>query len=108
MFMVINVQQWVYNSGYNNCTKMGDSFRVSNIADVVPSLVVFRKMAEQCCPYKTEVSKYAVSIPVISMRNMLKKSLEKDKKLELIHQEAFVTYIEINDNSFITVVAMES
>ena len=50
---------------------------------VNPYIEVFRKMAEQYYPDKTDVCKDAVSIPGISMAYVLNKSLEKNKKLEL-------------------------
>ena len=64
-------------------TTMGDWLRVYNVADVVPFIEAFRKMADQYYPDKINVCKDAVSIPGISMKFVLKKSLEKDKKLEL-------------------------
>ena len=67
----------------NNCTSMGDWLQVYNVADVVPFIEAFRKMAEQYYPDKIDVCKDAVSIPGISMTYVLNKSLEKDKKLEL-------------------------
>ena len=62
---------------------MGDWLRVYNVADVNLFIEVFRKMAEQYYPDKTDVCKDAVSIPGISMAYVLNKSLEKNKKLEL-------------------------
>ena len=56
---------------------MGDYLRVYNIPDVVPFIEALRKMTEQY--YYTR----EVSIPGISMTDMLNKSLEKNKKLEL-------------------------
>ena len=67
----------------NDCTTMGDWLRVYNVADVVPFIEAFRKMAEQYYPDKIDVCKDAVSIPGISMTYVLNKSLEKNKKLEL-------------------------
>ena len=67
----------------NDCTTMGDWLRVYNVADVVPFIEAFRKMAGQYYPDKIDVCKDAVSIPGISMTYVLNKSLEKNKKLEL-------------------------
>ena len=67
----------------NDCTTMGDWLRVYNVADVVPFIENFRKMAGQYYPDKIDVCKDAVSIPDISMTYVLNKSLEKSKKLEL-------------------------
>ena len=89
-----------------DCTKMGDWLRVYNIADVVPFIEAFRKMVEQYYPDNIDVCKDAVSIPGISMTYVLNKSLEKNKKLELIHQGAFATYVKINEKSSSTVVVM--
>ena len=44
-----------------------DWLRVHNVADVVPFIKTFRKMAEQYYPDKIDVCKGAVSIPGISM-----------------------------------------
>ena len=62
---------------------MGDWLRVYNVADVVPFIEGFRKMAGQYYPDKTDVCKDTVSIPGISMTYVLNKSLEKYKGLEL-------------------------
>ena len=67
----------------NDCTTMGDWLRVYNVADVVPFIEAFRKMAEQYYSDKIDVCKDAVSIPGISMTYVLNKSLEKNKGLEL-------------------------
>ena len=67
----------------NDCTTMGDWLRVYNVADVVPFIEAFRKMAGQYYSDKIDVCKDAVSIPGISMTYVLIKSLEKNKKLEL-------------------------
>ena len=67
----------------NNCTIMKDWLRVYNVADVVPFIEVFRKMAEQYYPDKIDVSRETVSIPDILMTYVLNKSLKKNKKLEL-------------------------
>ena len=67
----------------NDCTTIGDLRRVCNVADDVPFLKTFRKMAEQYFPDKIDVCKDAVSITGISMTYVLNKSLEKNKKLEL-------------------------
>ena len=62
---------------------MGDWPQVYNVADVVPFIEAFRKMAEQCYPDKIDVFKDAVSISGISMTYVLNKSFEKNKGLEL-------------------------
>ena len=62
---------------------MGEWLRVYNVADVVPFIEAFKKMAGEYYPYKIDVCKDAVSIPGISMTYVLNKSLEKNKKLEL-------------------------
>ena len=62
---------------------MGDWLWVYNVADVVPFIEAFRKMAEKYYTDKTDVCKDAVSIPGISMPYVLNKSLEKNKRLEL-------------------------
>ena len=67
----------------NDCTTMGDWLRVYNVADVVPFIEAFRKMAEQYYPDKIDVCKDAVSILGMLMTYVLNKSLEKNKKLEL-------------------------
>ena len=67
----------------NDCITMGDWLRVYNVADVVPFIEAFRKMAEQYYPDKIDVCKDAVSIRGISMTYVLNKSLEKTKALEL-------------------------
>ena len=67
----------------NDCTTMGDWLRIYNVADVVPFIEAFRKMAGQYYPDKIDVCKDAVSIPGISITYVLNKSLEKKKKLEL-------------------------
>ena len=67
----------------NDITTMDDWLRVYNVADVVPFIDIFKKMAEQYYPDKIDVCKDAVSIPGISMIYVLNKSLEKDKGLEL-------------------------
>ena len=59
---------------------MGDWLRVYNVADVVPFIEAFRKMAGQYYPDKIDVCKDAVSIPGISMTYVLNKSLEKKQK----------------------------
>ena len=51
----------------NDCTTMGGWLRVYNVADVVPFIETFGKMAEQYYPDKNDVCKDAVSIPGISM-----------------------------------------
>ena len=67
----------------NDCTTVGDWLRVYNVADVAPFIEAFRKMAGQYYLDKVDVCKDAVSIQGISMAYVLKKSLEKNKKLEL-------------------------
>ena len=62
---------------------MGDWLRVYNAPDVVPFIEAFRKMTGQYYPDKIDVYKDAVSILGISMTYLLKKFLEKSKKLEL-------------------------
>ena len=79
----------------NDCTTMLDWLRVYNVADVVPFIEAFKKMAEQYHPDKIDVCKDAVGIPDISMTYMLNKSLEKTKGLSYIHQGVFVTYVGI-------------
>ena len=64
----------------NNCIKMGDRLRVYNVADVVPFIKVFRKMAGQYYLDKTNECSDAVSIPGISMTYVLNKSLEKKQR----------------------------
>ena len=61
----------------NDCTTMGDWLRVYNVADVVPFIEAFRKMAGQYFPDKIVVCKGAVIIPGISMTYVLNKCLEK-------------------------------
>ena len=89
----------------NDCTTMGDWLRVYNVADVVPFIEAFRKMAGQYYPDKIDVCKDAVSIPGISMTYVLNKSLEK-KYLSYIHQGTFSIYVEIYEKSSSTVVVM--
>ena len=67
----------------NDCTTMGDWLCVYNVADVVPFIEAFRKMAGQYYPDKIDVCKDAVGIPGISMAYVLNKSLEKYKRIEL-------------------------
>ena len=67
----------------NDCTTVGDWLQVYNVADVVPFVEAFSEMAGQNYPDKIDVCKDAVSIPGISMTYVLKKSLEKNKRLEL-------------------------
>ena len=52
----------------NDCTTMGDWLRVYDVADVVPLIKAFRKMAGQYYPDKIDVCKDAVSIPGIDIR----------------------------------------
>ena len=80
----------------NDCATMSNWLRVYNVADVVPFIEAFRKMAEQYYLDKIDVCKDAVSIPGISMTYALNKSLKKKTKGSgYIHQEAFLTYFEI-------------
>ena len=65
----------------NDCTTMGDCLRVYNVADIVPFIGAFRKMAGQYYPDKIDVCKDAISIPGISMTYVLNKTLEENKKL---------------------------
>ena len=67
----------------NDCTTVGDWLQVYNVADVVPFVEAFSEMAGQNYPDKIDICKDAVSIPGISMTYVLKKSLEKNKRLEL-------------------------
>ena len=86
---------------------MGDWLRVYDVVDVVPFLETFRKIAGQYYPGQIDACKDAVSIPGISMTEVLNKSLEKKtKNLSYIHQGAFVTYGEIYEKSSSTVVVM--
>ena len=75
---------------------MGDWLRVYNIADVVPFIGAFKKMAGQYYPDKIDIWKEAVNIPGISVTYVLKKSLEKTKSLSYVHKGAFVIYVEIS------------
>ena len=68
----------------NDCTTMGDWLRIYNVADVVPFIEAFRKMAGQYYPDKIDVCKDTVSIPDISMTYVLNKSLAKNKGLKVI------------------------
>ena len=78
---------------------MGDWLRLYNVADVVPFIETFRKMAEHYYPDKIDVCKNAVSILGISMTYVLNKFLKKTKSLSYIHRGAFVTYVEIYGKS---------
>ena len=60
----------------NDCTTMGDWLQVYYVADVVPFIEAFRKIAEQYYPDKIDVCKDPVSIPGISVTYVLNKSLE--------------------------------
>ena len=62
---------------------MGDWLRMYNVADVFSFIEAFRKMGGQYYPDKIDVCKDEVSILGISMKYVLNKSLEKNKKLEL-------------------------
>ena len=59
---------------------MGDWLRVYDFVDVVPFPETFRKMAGQYYPDQIDICKDAVSIPGISMTEVLNKSLEKKQK----------------------------
>ena len=65
----------------NDCTTTGDWLRLYNVADVVPFIEAFRKIAEEYYPDKIDVCKdiKAVSIPSISMTYVLNKSLKNNK-----------------------------
>ena len=63
---------------------MGDWLGICNVADVVPFIEAFRKMAGQYYPDKIDVCKDAVSIRGISMAHVLNMSLKK-KILGYIH-----------------------
>ena len=91
----------------NDCTTMGDWLRLYNVAEVVPFIEVFKKMAWQYYPNKIDICKDAVSIPGVSMTYVLNKSLEKTNNLSYIHHEAFITYAETNKRSSSTAVVME-
>ena len=71
----------------NDGTTMGDWLRVYNVVDVVFFIEAFRRMTRNYYPDKIDVCKNAGSIPGISMRYVLNKSLEKNKKLELYSPE---------------------
>ena len=88
----------------NDCTTMGNWLRVYNVADVVPFIVAFRKMAGQYYPDKIDECKDAYSTPGISMTYVLNKSLKKTRSFNYIYQEAFITYVEITEKSSSTVV----
>ena len=62
----------------NNYTTMGYLLRVYNLADVLPFIEAFRKMAGQYYPDKIDICKDAVSIPGISITCVLNKPLEKN------------------------------
>ena len=91
----------------SDCTTMGDWLRVYNVADVVPFIEAFRKIAGQYYLEKIDVFKNAVSIPGISMTYVLNKSLEKHKKLELYAPGGVCLYIEIKEKSSGTAVVTE-
>ena len=57
----------------NDCTTMGYWLRVYNVAEVVPFMESFKKIAGQYYPDKIDLCKDAVSIPGISMTYVLKK-----------------------------------
>ena len=75
---------------------MGDWLRVYNVADVVPFIEAFKKMAEQYYTDKIDICKDAVSISVVSMIYVL----------ELNSPGGIFTYAEINKKSSSTVVVM--
>ena len=60
---------------------MGDWLSVYSVADIVPFIEAFRKMAGQYYPDKIDICKDAVSIPGISMTYVLNKSLKKKKQM---------------------------
>ena len=60
----------------NDCPTMDHCLRVYNVADVVVFTEVFRKMAEQYYLDKIDVCKDTISITSISMKYVLKMSLE--------------------------------
>ena len=64
----------------NDCTTMGDWLRVYNVADIVPFIEAFRKMAGQYYPHKIDVCKNAASIPDISMTYELNKIFGKKRE----------------------------
>ena len=70
---------------------MDNWLRVCNVAGVVEFMEAFRKMAEQYYLDKIDIWKNAISITVISMKYVLKESLENDKIC--MHQEASVTKV---------------
>ena len=59
---------------------MGDWLRVYKVADVVPFIEAFRKIAEQHYCDKTDVGMDAVSILGISITYVLNKSPRKKQK----------------------------
>ena len=66
-----------------HCTTMGDWLRIYNVADVVPFIEAFKKMAGQYYLDQIDVWKDAVSIPGILMTYVLNKPMEKNKGIEL-------------------------
>ena len=64
----------------DDCTTMDHWLRIYNVADVVPFIESFRKMAGQHYPDKIDICKDAVSIPGISMTYVVNKSLEKKQE----------------------------
>ena len=90
----------------NDRTTMGDWLRIYNVAEVVPFIETFRKMAGRYYPDKINVCKNAVSIPGTSMTYVLNKSLEKTKGVSYTHQGEFVTYAKIYGESSNTVVVI--
>ena len=75
----------------NDRTTMGDWLRVYNVAYVVPFTEGFKKMAGQYYPDKIDVCKDAVSIPGISMRYVLIKSLEKKQTVCVIFTRGYLS-----------------
>ena len=63
-------------------------------------------MAEQYCPDKTDVRKDAVSIQAYQWHTYWTSSWKKTKGSSYIHQEAFVTDVEMNEKSSGTVAVM--
>ena len=76
-------EQFLKSFKENDCTTMGDWLRLYNVADVVPFVEAFRKIAEQYYPDNVDLCKDTVSIPGISITYVVNKSFEKIKKLEL-------------------------
>ena len=67
----------------NDCITMDNWLLVCNVAGVVEFMEAFRKMAEQYYLDNIDVWKNTISITGISMKYVLKESLDNDKKLDL-------------------------